>query len=58
MQKIQNYIGGAFVDPQNGQFVDSFNPHTGEAFLQVPDSDEHDVNAAVEVAKKVRLSSS
>lgn len=54
MQQLQNFIDGQFVDPQNGKFVPSFNPATGEPFLQVPDSDAEDIDAAVEAAKKVR----
>lgn len=52
MQQLQNFIDGQFVDPQNGKFVPSFNPATGEPFLQVPDSDAEDIDAAVEAAKK------
>lgn len=53
--KLQNFIDGKFVDPRNGQYLDSFNPATGKAFLLVPDSDAEDVNDAVSAAKKVSI---
>jgi aminomuconate-semialdehyde/2-hydroxymuconate-6-semialdehyde dehydrogenase len=53
MQRLQNFIDGEFVDPQGGKYLTSFNPASGEPFLEVPDSDAPDIDAAVESAKKV-----
>ena len=50
--KIQNYIDGQLVDPQSGQWLDNFEPATGIAYSQVPDSGTADVDAAVAAAKK------
>ena len=50
--KIQNYIDGQLVDPQSGQWLDNFEPATGTAYSQVPDSGTADVDAAVAAAKK------
>ncbi|MFA6239088.1 MAG: aldehyde dehydrogenase [Bacteriovorax sp.] len=47
MEKIQNYIGGKFIGPQNGNFLDNVNPSTGKIYSLVPDSNEKDVDAAV-----------
>ena len=37
---IENYIGGNFMPPQNGSYLDVINPAIGEAFARVPDSDK------------------
>jgi aminomuconate-semialdehyde/2-hydroxymuconate-6-semialdehyde dehydrogenase len=52
MLKIENYIGGKLAAPVSGQYLDNFNPATGEVYSLIPDSDETDVAAAVEAAKK------
>lgn len=52
MLKIENYIGGELVAPASGEYLDNFNPATGEVYSLIPDSDELDVERAVEAAKK------
>ena len=52
MQTIKNYIDGALVEPKGGAYLDNFNPATGQVYSKIPDSEEADVNAAVEAAKK------
>lgn len=49
---LENYIGGLFIGPLSGQFIDGINPATGEVFCQVPDSKEKDIELAVNAAKK------
>jgi aminomuconate-semialdehyde/2-hydroxymuconate-6-semialdehyde dehydrogenase len=49
---LENYIGGNFVAPINNQYLDCINPATAEVFSQIPDSNEADVQAAVDAAKK------
>ncbi len=51
MQKIENYIGGKLLKPQSGNYLENFNPATGEVYSLIPDSDEKDVEAAVNAAK-------
>ena len=51
MIKIENYIGGELVAPLSGQYLDNFEPATGEVYSQIPDSDERDVQRAVDGAK-------
>ncbi|MEO5859620.1 MAG: aldehyde dehydrogenase family protein, partial [Pyrinomonadaceae bacterium] len=51
MTNIENYIGGELVAPLSGQYLDNFEPATGEVYWQIPDSDESDVELAVEAAK-------
>lgn len=48
--KIQNYIGGKFVPPVSASYLENVNPATGEVYSYVPDSDERDVEMAVEAA--------
>jgi len=52
MLKIENYIGGELVAPASNEYLDNFNPATGEVYSHIPDSDERDVASAVEAAKK------
>ena len=52
MQIIENYIGGKLVTSASGGYLDNFNPATGEIYSQMPDSDELDVQAAVEAASE------
>jgi aminomuconate-semialdehyde/2-hydroxymuconate-6-semialdehyde dehydrogenase len=51
MEIIQNYIGGKFVPPAGGQYLDNFNPATGELYGKIPDSGPEDVEAAVQAAE-------
>jgi aminomuconate-semialdehyde/2-hydroxymuconate-6-semialdehyde dehydrogenase len=50
---LENYIGGLFIGPLSGKFLDGINPATGEVFCQVPDSNEKDIELAVNASKKV-----
>lgn len=49
---LENYIGGHFIGPLSGNFIDNINPATGEVAGHIPDSSEKDVNAAVHAALK------
>jgi aminomuconate-semialdehyde/2-hydroxymuconate-6-semialdehyde dehydrogenase len=53
MRKIQNYINGQWMEPASGAFFSNINPATGEVYSLVPDSDERDVQWAVDAAIKV-----
>lgn len=50
MQKIENYINGQLVSPLSGNYLDNYNPSTGEIYSLIPDSDETDVQKAYEAA--------
>jgi len=52
MQQIKNYIDGELVDPAGGAYLDNVDPATGAVYSQVADSDERDVDAAVEAARR------
>jgi aminomuconate-semialdehyde/2-hydroxymuconate-6-semialdehyde dehydrogenase len=49
---LENFIGGSFVGPLSGTFLDNINPATGEVFCQIPDSNKKDVDVAVLAAQK------
>lgn len=49
---LENYIGGNFIAPLSGKFIDNINPATGEVYGQIPDSNEKDTEAAVHAAQK------
>ncbi|MCA2958670.1 MAG: aldehyde dehydrogenase [Silvanigrellales bacterium] len=48
---LLNFIGGEFVPPARGAFLENVNPATGCVFGRLPDSDASDVNRAVEAAR-------
>ncbi len=50
MQKIKNYINGELIEPAAGHYIDNYNPATGKVYSLIPDSDEQDVEKAVQAA--------
>src|SRR5439155_14025152 len=50
--QIKNFIGGQFVAPVGGKYLDNIEPATGKPYSQVADSDARDVEAAVAAAEK------
>ncbi|MFN8276990.1 MAG: aldehyde dehydrogenase [Chitinophagales bacterium] len=50
MQDLLNYINGALVAPQSNQWLDNYEPATGDVFSRVPDSDQQDVAMAYAAA--------
>ena len=53
MEKLKNFIGGEYVEPTKGEYIDNYEPATGEVYCQIPNSTEEDVLKAVEAAEKV-----
>lgn len=49
---IKNYINGALIPAQSGQYLDNTNPSNGQVYTQLPDSGAEDVEAAVEAANR------
>ncbi|HEU4421754.1 MAG TPA: gamma-aminobutyraldehyde dehydrogenase [Pilimelia sp.] len=47
---LQNFIGGRYVDAENGRTAALIDPSTGEVFAQAPLSGESDVDAAMRAA--------
>ena len=54
--RLSNFINGAFIAPVDGQYLNNFNPSTGEVYGEIPDSTEADVLLAIEAAKSAQLS--
>jgi len=52
--KYDNYIGGKWVAPVDGQYFDNISPVTGKVFCQVARSNEKDVNLALDAAHAAR----
>ncbi len=52
MEKIKNYIGGELVAPHSGQYLDLYDPASGQVYAHVADSDSTDVDAAVHAAQQ------
>jgi aminomuconate-semialdehyde/2-hydroxymuconate-6-semialdehyde dehydrogenase len=50
--KILNFIGGKFLEPKTGRYLDNIEPATGKAYSQVADSGKEDVDLAVAAAEK------
>jgi len=47
---LENYIGGNLIGPLSGKFIENINPATGELLNHTPDSDQKDVDIAVQAA--------
>ncbi len=52
MEKIRNYIDGQLCEPLGGAYLDNVEPATGHVYSLVPDSDELDVQRAVDAAER------
>ncbi|NUM49926.1 MAG: aldehyde dehydrogenase [Flavobacteriales bacterium] len=50
MQQIKNYINGQLLDSVSGKKLENCNPATGEVYSFLPDSNEKDVEIAVQSA--------
>ncbi len=55
MQKIQNYINGILVAPQNNEYLDNFEPATGKIYSLIAKSNQQDLNQAVKSAEKAQI---
>ncbi|MEM6963531.1 MAG: aldehyde dehydrogenase [Bacteroidota bacterium] len=49
---IQNYIDGVLAPAVSGEYFDNCNPAKGKIYSYIPDSDERDVQRAVEAAQR------
>ena len=49
--EIKNFIGGQLVAPLSGEHLDNVDPSTGAVYSRVPDSEERDVDAALQSAE-------
>ena len=49
-----NFIGGEWVEPRSGRYMQNISPVTGKVVCEVPRSDAKDIEAALDAAHKVR----
>jgi len=49
---LENFIGGNFIGPLSGNFIDNTDPSTASVYGQIPDSNSKDIDIAVKAAKK------
>jgi aminomuconate-semialdehyde/2-hydroxymuconate-6-semialdehyde dehydrogenase len=52
MEKLRNFVNGEYCEPIGGAYIDNFEPATGKVFSLIPNSDERDVQNAVEAAER------
>lgn len=57
LKKYQMYINGEWVESSSGEYFDSYNPATEEAWCQVAKGNVEDVNHAVQSAHNAFLHS-
>ena len=48
--KIKNYINGKFLEPVSDNWIDNYNPSTGEVYGKIPNSNQDDVEKAYQAA--------
>ena len=53
-RRYDNFIGGAFVPPVNGQYFANISPVFGQAFTEVARSSAEDIELALDAAHKAR----
>ena len=56
MKKILNFINGEFIEPTSKEYLENISPINGDVYSLIPDSDERDVQMAINAAKKASLS--
>ena len=52
MHTYQHFIDNQYVDPIDGEWMDTINPYTGQAWARVPKGSAKDVDRAVQAAKR------
>lgn len=53
-EKYDNYIGGEYVAPVNGQYFENVTPVTGKVFCEVARSTKEDIELALDAAHKAK----
>jgi aminomuconate-semialdehyde/2-hydroxymuconate-6-semialdehyde dehydrogenase len=51
MEKLRNFINGEYVAPKSGEYIDNFEPATGEVYSLIPNSNAEDIEDAVKAAE-------
>ncbi|KGJ99068.1 acetaldehyde dehydrogenase ExaC [Thalassotalea sp. ND16A] len=53
-EQYQNFIGGQWLAPVNGQYFENISPVNGKPFCQIPRSDDQDIELALDAAHKAK----
>lgn len=53
-ERYGNFIGGRWVPPVDGEYLDNVSPINGEVFCQVPRSKAADIEKAIDAAEKAQ----
>src|SRR5690625_3263179 len=53
-ERYDNYIGGEYVPPTNGNYFENVSPVTGEVFCEIARSTKEDVELALDAAHKAK----
>ena len=51
MDKILNYINGEFIEPVDKSWINNVDPSIGKVYSLIPDSEDKDVEQAVQAAE-------
>jgi aminomuconate-semialdehyde/2-hydroxymuconate-6-semialdehyde dehydrogenase len=51
MEKLQNFINGAYCPPVSEEYFDNYEPATGDVYSLIPNSNSEDVSLAVAAAE-------
>jgi aminomuconate-semialdehyde/2-hydroxymuconate-6-semialdehyde dehydrogenase len=51
VEKLKNYINGELREPASKEYIDNYEPATGQVYSLCPDSDARDVQLAYDAAK-------
>ena len=50
MEQLANFINGKFIQPKSEEYIDVFEPATGQVYSKVPNSSLADINVAFQAA--------
>ena len=50
MEQLANFINGKFIQPKSEEYIDVFEPATGQVYSKVPNSSSADINIAFQAA--------
>jgi len=56
LKRYQHYINGEWVDPSNDDWIESYNPYSGQPWAEVPRGDSADADRVVSAAFKAYTS--
>lgn len=48
--RYENFIGGEWIAPKSGKYFENVTPVTGKVFCEIPRSDHHDIELALDAA--------